>query len=53
MDNFIGVNEIVTTHTVNRCLEQIYNLQKVILNNWQEKPTNVFPLINTPVHITI
>lgn len=53
MDNFIGINEIVTTHTVNRCLEQIYNLQKVILNNWQEKPTNVFPLINTPVHITI
>ena len=53
MDCFIGVNEIVTTHTVNRCLEQIYNLQKVILNNWQEKPTNVFPLIDIPVIITI
>ena len=53
MDCFIGVNEIVTTHTVNRCLEQIYNLQRIILNNWQEKPTNVFPLIDIPVIITI
>lgn len=53
MGNYIGVNEIVTTHTVNRCLERIYQLQQVILSNWQEKPTNIYPLPEIPIILSI
>lgn len=49
LDNYIGVNEPVTTHTVNRCIEQILLLQDKILQNMQEKSTNVYPLISEPV----
>lgn len=49
LDNFVGINEPVTTHTVNRCLEQVLILQNQIMNNMQEKSTNVYPLIDRPV----
>ncbi len=48
-DNYISSNETVTTFTVNRCLERIYNLQVTILGNMQEKSINVYPLIDTPI----
>ena len=53
MNNYIGVNEIVTTHTINRCLEEIYKLQLRLLSSMQEKPTNVFPLVSVPVILTV
>lgn len=49
LNNFIGVNEVVTTFTINRCLEQIHSIQKTVLNNMQEKSTNVYPLVSEPV----
>ena len=52
MNNYIGVNEIVTTHTINRCLEEIYSLQQTLISNMQEKSTNVYPLVNQPVILT-
>jgi hypothetical protein len=53
MNNYIGVNEIVTTHTINRCLEEIYKLQLRLLQGMQEKPTNIYPLLSVPVILTI
>ena len=53
MNNYIGVNEIVTTHTINRCLEEIYKLQLRLLSSMQEKPTNVYPLVSVPVILTV
>lgn len=53
MDNYIGVNEIVTTHTINRCLEEIYKLQLKLLSSMQEKPTNIYPLVSVPVILKI
>lgn len=52
LNNYIGVNEVVTTHTVNRCLEEVYNIQLKLVNNMQEKSTNVYPLVSTPVLLT-
>ena len=48
---FISSNEVVTTHTVNRCLYEIYKLQLDIVNNMQEKSINVFPLVDVPVFL--
>ena len=53
MNNYIGVNEVVTTHTINRCLEEIYKLQLALLSSMQEKPTNIYPLVSEPVILTI
>lgn len=53
MNNYIGVNEIVTTHTINRCLEEIYKLQLRLLQGMQEKPTNIYPLLSVPVILTV
>lgn len=50
-DNYIGNNEIVLSSTVNRCLQRILDLQKIILTNMQEKPINVYPLVNVPVQL--
>lgn len=50
-NNYIGNNEILLTSTINRCLEQVYNLQLRIRDNMQEKPVNVYPLINVPVSL--
>lgn len=52
-NNYIGNNEALLTATVNRCLEQIYILQQNIQSNMQEKPINVYPLINVPVSLDI
>jgi hypothetical protein len=32
LNNFVGINEIVSTAVINRCLEQIYNLQVNLLD---------------------
>ena len=53
MNNYIGVNEIVTTHTINRCLEEIYKLQLNLLSSMQEKPINVYPLVSGPVILSV
>lgn len=53
MNNYIGVNEIVTTHTVNRCLEEVYKLQLKLLSSMQEKPTNIYPLVSVPVVLKV
>ena len=53
MNNYIGVNEIVTTHTINRCLEEIYKLQLRLLSSMQEKPTNIYPLVSVPVILSV
>ena len=53
MNNYIGVNEIVTTHTINRCLEEIYKLQLKLLSSMQEKPTNIYPLVSSPVILKV
>ena len=52
-NHYIGVNEIVLTSTVNRCLEQVYNLQLKIQSNIQEKSINVFPLLTQVVPLDI
>ena len=43
-DNFIGLNEILLSSTINRALESIYNLQLEMLKIIKEKSTNSFPL---------
>ena len=53
MNNYIGVNEVVTTHTINRCLEEIYKLQLVLLSSMQEKPTNIYPLASEPIVLKV
>lgn len=49
MENSIGVNEIVTTSTVNRCIQKVVELQQTILELIQEKSINVYPLESQPV----
>ena len=48
-NNYISSNETVTTFTINRCLERIFDLQTIILENMQEKSINVYPLVDVPV----
>jgi hypothetical protein len=43
-NTYIGVNELVLTTTINRCLEQVYNIQLSIQELLQEKSINVYPL---------
>ena len=43
-DNFIGLNEILLSGTINGALESIYNLQLEMLKIIKEKSTNSFPL---------
>lgn len=43
-DMFIGINEYFTSGVINRCIEQIYNLQRQILNVLQTVKTNQWPL---------
>ena len=52
-NSYIGVNEIVTTSTINRCLEQVYNRQLVIQELLQEKSRNVFPLTTQVIDLDI
>lgn len=49
LDNFIGVNEIVTSATLNRVIKSVYNLQLKITSMMQEKSINVYPLTDVPV----
>ena len=49
LDHYIGTNEIVTTNTFNRCMEQILEIQNNVKDKMQEKSINVFPLITSPV----
>ena len=42
-NNFIGINEVVLSETVNRPLEQIYNLQLEIVDFLTERITNTVP----------
>lgn len=48
-DNYIGVNEPVVTDVINRCLNQILELQQKVTNLMQERPINVYPLLTEPV----
>ena len=52
LNNLIGTNEPVLTTTVNRCLNEIYELQKEIVALVQEKSINTYPLITSPVSLT-
>ena len=50
---YIGVNELVLTSTINRCLEQVYNLQLTVQELLQEKSINVYPLITQVIDLDI
>ena len=50
-DNYIGVNEYFTSTVINRCLEQIYNLQNDIINLLQVKEVNTWPLEENSIAI--
>ena len=50
-DNYIASNEIVLTHTINRCLKLLYDLQEHIMEKMQETSVNVFPLADVPVEL--
>lgn len=50
-DNYISSNEIVVTHTLNRCLRLLYDLQEHIMAKMQETSVNVFPLEGVPVQL--
>lgn len=43
LDNFVGVNELIASAVVNRCLSLIYNYQLSICEKLQTKKTNLFP----------
>ena len=43
---FIGINEYFSSGVINRCIEQIYNLQSRILSILQTVKTNQWPLDN-------
>lgn len=49
LDHYIGTNELVTTNTFNRCMEQLLEIQNNVKDKMQEKSINVFPLITQPV----
>ena len=51
LNNYIGINELVTNSTVNRVLENIYELQLDLLDILFEKELNTFPLTGTAVSI--
>lgn len=53
LDNYIGINEVVLSATVNRCLERIYNLQLRIQQTLQENKLNVYPLVTQTIKLTI
>ena len=53
LDNFIGINEIVLSSTINRCVDRIYKLQLEIQKILQEKSINVFPLTTQTVDLVI
>lgn len=53
LDNYIGINEVVLSATINRCLKKIYDLQLRIQKILQEKKLNVFPLLDQTVDLTI
>lgn len=50
-DFFISSNEIVLNETVNRCLNQILQLQQLIVFGMQEKKLNVYPIPQIPVEL--
>ena len=50
---YVGVNELVLTSTINRCLEQVYNLQLTVQELLQEKSINVYPLITQVIDLDI
>ena len=50
-DNYIASNEVVLTHTINRCLKLLYDLQEHLTSKMQETSVNVFPLEGVPVEL--
>ena len=48
-DNYIGINEIFLSKTINRPLKRIYDLQLLILDFIKERRTNTFPLSTAAV----
>ena len=50
-DNYVSSNEIVLTHTINRCLKLLFDLQEHIMGKMQETSVNVFPLEGVPVEL--
>ena len=53
LDNYTGVNEILTSATINRCLEKIFKLQQQIINLIQEHSINTFPLTTQVISMDI
>lgn len=49
LDNYVGVNEIITSATINRVLSKLYDLQLQVSSMMQERSINVYPLIDDPV----
>ena len=43
-NNYVGMNEVVLTSTINRCLNEMFQLQQNILTIMSEKSLNVYPL---------
>jgi hypothetical protein len=52
LNNFIGINEPVLAETVNRPLNEIYKVQKELLELCREKYTNKFPYASQVVAVT-
>ena len=42
--NYIGMNEIILSETVNRPIKQLHDLQELMLDSIKEKRVNVYPL---------
>ena len=53
LDNYIGINEVILSATVNRCLEKIYELQLRIQSILQERKINVYPLLSQTIDLEI
>lgn len=51
LDNYIGINEIVLSETINRPIEKIYELQESIADFLQTRKTNTFPISSKVVVI--
>ena len=51
--NYVGINEILTTSTINRCLEELFKLQEQIINLTKEYNINTFPLTTQVISMDI
>lgn len=49
LDHYVGTNEMVTTGIFNRCLNEVLEIQKNVMDKMEERSINVFPLVTSPV----